>query len=105
MDALEGHIPGSVSRSCVVGALHFDFQFAQSQANYSEAQQKYKEDATNLQVINNVLKNLKEVFTRQGGKISDNSMASQSDSQIREKLLQFLSLTKGLQAQMRSPYF
>ena len=104
MDALEGHIPGSVARSCVLGALHFDFQYAQSQANYSEAQQKYKEDATNLQVINNVLKNLKELFTRQGSK-SDNSMASQSDAQIREKLLQFLSLTKGLQAQMRSPYF
>jgi len=64
VDALEGHIPGSVARSCVLGALHFDFQYAQSQANYSEAQQKYKEDATNLQVINNVLKNLREIFTR-----------------------------------------
>ncbi len=101
MDALEGHIPGSVARSCVLGALHFDFQYAQSQANYSEAQQKYKEDATNLQVINNVLKNLREIFTRSG----KSDMASQSDAQIREKLLQFLSLTKGLQAQMRSPYF
>jgi hypothetical protein len=48
IDQSEGHIPGSLARNCIIGALHFEFEYAQSQASFSEAKLKYKEDATNI---------------------------------------------------------
>lgn len=54
-----------------------------SHSNYIDAQLKYKEEATNIQILNNILKNLKEI-------------KSLSEIQVKEKLTSLLTFTKGL---------
>ena len=94
IEEFESHIPGSLARTCIIGALHFDFHFAMGQSNHTDAQLKYKEEATNIQVLNNILKNLKEIKNNAG-----------NDSQVKEKLASLLNFTKGLHNQMKNPYF
>lgn len=63
-------------------------------SNFIDAQLKYKEEATNIQILNNILKNFKEI-----------KLSSLSEIQVKEKLTSLLTFTKGLQNQMKNPYF
>jgi hypothetical protein len=44
----EKHIPGNLARACIIAALHFDFHLAMTKSNHTDAQPKYKEEATNI---------------------------------------------------------
>jgi hypothetical protein len=61
IDEQESHVIGGYARSCIVAALHFDFHTAMGQSSHTDTQSKYREEATNIQVLNNILKNLKEI--------------------------------------------
>ena len=92
---------GSLARNCIISALHFDFHFAMTQSNFIDAHQKYKEEATNIQVLNNILKNLKEIKSL-GSQVGGSAY---SDLQLKDKLSSLLLFAKGLQNQMKNPYF
>ena len=94
IDSQESHIPGSLARNCIISALHFDFQFAIAHSTFSLAHQKYREEALNIQVLSNILKNLVEMKATTG----------LSEGQARDKLQSMVAFTKGLQNQMKNPY-
>jgi hypothetical protein len=53
-----------------------------------------------MQVMINVLKNFKDII-----QLASQPGASASENMIREKLYSLLGITKGLQNQMKNPYF
>jgi hypothetical protein len=56
-----GQIPGSFARNTILCALHLDFHVALTQSNFSDPVLKFREEAANVQLVNNVLRNLKEI--------------------------------------------
>lgn len=76
-----------------IAALHFDFHTALSHSNISDTQNKYKEDATNIIVLNTIFKNLKN--------IKEHSMNS---NDMMTKLDQLLKFSGGI-CPIKNPYF
>jgi hypothetical protein len=60
-EMLENHVPGKNSRNCIMSAMHFDFQNAMTQSNFSDSLLKNREEAANMQIVNNILRNLKDI--------------------------------------------
>lgn len=79
IELLESHVPGMYARNCIIAAMHFDFHTAMTQSNFSDPQQKYREEATNIQILNNILKNLKEIKNTQANGVI-------SEQQLKDKL-------------------
>jgi len=78
IDESESHVIGGYARSCIVAAMHFDFHTAMGQTSHSDALLKYREEATNIQILNNVLRNLKDIKSGLGTTLSE--------SQAKDKL-------------------
>jgi hypothetical protein len=57
----EKHSPGGLARACIVTALHFDFLTAMGVSSHTDTVLHYREEPTNIQVLTNILKNLKDV--------------------------------------------
>ena len=79
IDEAESHTVGGHARSCIVAAMHFDFHTAMGQTSHSDAFMKYREEATNIQILNNVLRNLKDLKSGLGTTLNE--------TQAREKQL------------------
>eukprot|EP00347_Sterkiella_histriomuscorum_P008418 403345170 len=82
IDDEEKHIQGSISRTCILSALHFDFQRAMGFSSHADPLPKYREDATNSQVLNFVLRNCKKIMSSIGQQMTE--------QQAQEKLKQLL---------------
>lgn len=66
-------------------------------SNYSDTIPKYKEEATNIQVLNNILNNLKDFKQAIGTQLTE--------LQIKEKMIALANLIKNMSNQMKNPYF
>lgn len=94
MEQDQASMAGAYARNCIVCALHMDFHVAMTQSNFSDPVLKYREEATNVQILNNVLKNLKEIKS-----------SGLTETQARDRLQSLLAFTKGIKDQMKNPYF
>lgn len=71
--------------------MHLDFHVALTHSNFSDPVLKFREEAANVQIVNNVLRNLKDIKS--------------DPTQSKERMQQLLTFTKGLKDQMKNPYF
>ena len=60
-------VPGGQMRSCVMAALHYEFDLAQELASLGDIKKLYNEDNTNILHFNNLLNQLSKLFKQESG--------------------------------------